>query len=1187
MPIFLNGVECVLLESFPDHLVIDSGPCTLDSTCSLEQKQWWIQPREIAGRLNSFWNPIWQRDKDSFDIDEDLACLHSLVDSLPPHQEVPVNMQDISLWTKAIKELKSNSARGIDHVSSSELKLLPSPALLSLAEVMDQYSTGYPDWFMVGIVRPLAKTPDTPNESQTRPITVLPQLYRVWCKVIYIQVSTYINSWLPPGVSGLLPHRGVSDAAYASQFTVESARSAGVPRSGMCLDLVKCFNMLKFSYGFQAMKIFGVPVKILQQWILSLGKLLRFWLLDGSIYEAGATFTGFPEGDTMSVLVMITLAGFWVCMTQSLVPESAQLSISAYADNWAWSLIEPSLHSEVVTNTIVLTDVAGVLVDFRKTWFWATRNDHAALISDQLVPIAGQRIKRVTSAADLGHQMQYSGQQLLGITQQRIDTSLSRVQRLQVMPHDLVTKSRMISSSILPSLLFGSELRPISDAVLTKIRSKTARALVGPSHAMSPSVVLLMNPAALLDPEFCMILQAIKAARRFLMRCSCLQKQCFLSIASKFNGNLKDVRGPATALGYMLNLIDWRISKTGVLQVSAFEFFDFTQVSCKRLTRFLISTWQEDHVMMHTNRTSAFHCGHLDRTNTIMVLKQFSQSDQTQLLREIGWGFQLQTQKEKWCDDADGCCSFCTQPDSRRHRLLECPIGDDARLSFAKLVEDLEGTQFPEFPFMVEHPMASWHRTLHFRHAHPEVAESLRLRIVHLKQQGILIHWSTDGSCAFPSFPSCRFSAFSIMIDTCPDDQTRVQQADLFVTHSGVVTGWQPMLVSRTQGEQDILRAELEAICYIVIHFQWGVIHTDSQACIDMINKVRQADQVCRFQQMEHFDLLLQIWSHRHAPWSLHKVKAHVELATIHDPLQRYWHIGNVLADAAANSACHHLLPDFVGSLTQQAKETQLNQELLAGVFQLHLQLQQARIIAEQTSGDIQQPLHTKENLFNAFANWEVNATWVFPEDADSSFLSFCQYGHQNAIDMFQWLSDCRWEETTEGPLNTITGISWVEMAVSWILTFQRFLPVVREVKPGVKQLVTPGSVQSAVTWGVTLGELGYSFGNLFDSVIALTPQAIVPSFKRNRAKSLYMLGCWKLGRGPSFRPKIPSQAKTIAALLRIFAKNSKATSEDTPDLEVNGSADVFGETSYDKASTRARNKMAHVRQLRTAMTEG
>eukprot|EP00438_Fugacium_kawagutii_P032586 Skav236452 [mRNA] locus=scaffold1758:170356:174349:+ [translate_table: standard] len=478
-----------------------------------------------------------------------------------------------------------------------------------------------------------------------------------------------------------------------------------------------------------------------------------------------------------------------------------------------------------------------------------------------------------------------------------------------------------------------------------------------------------------------------------------------------------DIKGPATSLAYFLGLIDWKLSPQGILEVSAFESFPLVEVSQRRLYRFLLSTWQQDHFIMKTDRTHAFHCPDPDRITTIAILKHFSSEEQTSLLREIGWGYQLQTQKDTWCNDADGSCIFCSEMDSRRHRLLSCPIGDHVRAPFATELTALEDTLLPDFPFATVSPLFQWHRTLHFRQPWPEVSEAVKQGVEDLRRQQVAIHWATDGSCSFPELPTCRFAAFSIMMDTCSSDHDRMRSAASFVQGEAHHSTWRPLIATRCTGEQDILRAELSAICYLVVTFACGTIHTDSQAAIDMIQKVRQCTCPRQFGQMEHFDLLLLIWQHRDALWILHKTAAHADFQATTDLLERYWQIGNMLADSAAKEACQQLQAPFVESLQDEAQRVQLLQSQLRVVFNLHLKLQQARISAEHNVDTGRQPCLTKDKLCVAFSDWAVSDPWSAPAIMDESFLDFCPYGSDNVQDMLAWLRMCRWPHDTDGPM--------------------------------------------------------------------------------------------------------------------------------------------------------------------------
>ena len=50
-------------------------------------------------------------------------------------------------------------------------------------------------------------------------------------------------------VTGLLKHRGSADTAYGFQFYLERAKIDGQALAGITLDLIKCFNHVKWKFG--------------------------------------------------------------------------------------------------------------------------------------------------------------------------------------------------------------------------------------------------------------------------------------------------------------------------------------------------------------------------------------------------------------------------------------------------------------------------------------------------------------------------------------------------------------------------------------------------------------------------------------------------------------------------------------------------------------------------------------------------------------------------------------------------------------------------------------------------------------------------------------------------------------------------------------------------------------------------
>ena len=160
-------------------------------------------------------------------------------------------------------------------------------------------------------------------------------------------------------MTGLLPSRGASDCAYRAQFELELAAKERNRCSGLVMDLKKCFNNIRWVIGFNLLLDIGVPIQILRIWIHSIANLSRYWVLQGDYFYAGFSTGGFPEGDSWSVIVMVALAAAWVSFLEHTIPARSQPCLSAYADNWSWTLQEMLGHHIAMTNTCRLITLAG------------------------------------------------------------------------------------------------------------------------------------------------------------------------------------------------------------------------------------------------------------------------------------------------------------------------------------------------------------------------------------------------------------------------------------------------------------------------------------------------------------------------------------------------------------------------------------------------------------------------------------------------------------------------------------------------------------------------------------------------------------------------------------------------------------------------------------------------------------
>ena len=315
---------------------------------------------------------------------------------------------------------------------------------------------GFLSQHMHGFVCPISKVKqkEVPQPFQTRPIVVLPQIYRLWAAVQCSLVIQALCRIIPAEVNGLLPNRGAVTAAYQAQFRTECSRFFCTPLSGLVLDLRKCFNCIAWRFAFHALCALGVPVKLLIPGILSQRALTKHWLISGTVHTAGHSTTGFCEGGPLSILSMLGVATTWVTYPRSCTQHHFQ-----------------HMQTTLMDATLRLTRAIGVELDWTKTWWWTSHPEQGNAVRMALQQAAPQLVQHKACSSDLGFQAQYSGNNQLGILQERLDKGLERISRLHSMPHCLTVKEIMLRCSIYPALFYGYEVKPPAQNVFLQVRS--------------------------------------------------------------------------------------------------------------------------------------------------------------------------------------------------------------------------------------------------------------------------------------------------------------------------------------------------------------------------------------------------------------------------------------------------------------------------------------------------------------------------------------------------------------------------------------------------------------------------------------------------------------------------------------------------------------------------------------------
>jgi len=112
----------------------------------------------------------------------------SILNQMPQYQQLTIEILDVNLWRQALRQTKSGKARGYDGWFVDELKELPDVCLTTLAWIIHNTHAkeAFPKYLMKAITVPLGKHAQADNPAATRPITLLPVVYRLLAKVVYI-----------------------------------------------------------------------------------------------------------------------------------------------------------------------------------------------------------------------------------------------------------------------------------------------------------------------------------------------------------------------------------------------------------------------------------------------------------------------------------------------------------------------------------------------------------------------------------------------------------------------------------------------------------------------------------------------------------------------------------------------------------------------------------------------------------------------------------------------------------------------------------------------------------------------------------------------------------------------------------------------------------------------------------------
>lgn len=433
---------------------------------------------------------------------------------------------------------------------------------------------------------------------------------------------------------------------------------------------------------------------------------------------------------------------------------------------------------------------------------------------------------------------------------------------------------------------------------------------------------------------------------------------------------------------------------------------------------------------MHTSREKLYNFPAIDKTSTIKVLDTFTPAKRKLLLREIAGAFQTTHQQSQWNNAIAETCQWCGgDVDDRVHRMFTCQAFNSIREPFRDLVDHYLdcGALQAELPVLYKHPHYEFFDAIHANMPDFSIEPS-QVNILDNMHDGPLVFF-TDGSLKHPASPLTRYAAFSVVVDLCVCDEDRMHQAERFLVTKQWPSSLQKLHVARLPREQNIHRAETEAVIKIVESFDRAIIFSDSATTVSNAHKCQLGGNLNWTFMHADSDQMVRLQTHLTPAHDIRKIKAHTDLSTIQDPLQRYWALGNAYADFLADSANANHMPELVSEWEERHSHWELEQQQYDRLANLILQLQFAR---EQSSHEEPAQPVAREVRRPDLLLRQVSRPWGPREGWTEDWLKFSMWGAQPMFVVQQWLQHLEWETAPGEGTDAADIVKFHDYAFSW-----------------------------------------------------------------------------------------------------------------------------------------------------------
>ena len=726
----------------------------------------------------------------------------------------------MDMWRCAVQQFRPKAARGPDGFSRCDLRHMPDSFTWELLEMFRHLETTDMEWprqLRTGLVIATAKCKDAHEEQQYRPITLFSMLFRSWAKLRTKQMLQQLSQVMPAEALGFLPHRETTEIWLLVQGQIETMLALDEPYCGLCSDIKRAFNHIGRQQVFHMGHHLGYPIGLMNAWQKFLNTFQRCFEIRGCVGTMICSNSGFPEGDPLSILAMLTVNWGYHVYMKLYVPRAQAFS---FVDNLTLGACA-AVH--VVQGFFAMRkyhEMFGLTLDDEKTYVWGL----TTALRKALTPLG---FACLYDACELGASMSYGAKIRNRHIKDRGIGLAEKWTRLQRSWAPLAQKLCVLPKVFWPKALHGAPACVFGDHYLVTLRRAATKALKLNGAGTNPMLRLSLSSDMQNDPGYYQLRHCIQTFRRIARKSSDLVSM-WNTWHCKYEGHQHP--GPFTKLLQCLSQIGWSLLQPPHVLDHEQHVWNLLTVDGKTLATILDDAWCQYIAANTKHKTMADLVG-LDHFLTTLDYGNLLPVERS-LLSALQVGASISpSEHARYDPEKLRICATCNCEDDRQHWLL-CP-------RFHTLRQAIDGWHLDniELPQCVTSHLLvpRLEATVNWRHSLLQIEDRVGNFLFYPTSKEFQ-HVFTDGACTMPTHPILRLASWGVLSAT-----------------SGEIVA-----VGHLKGiTQTIDRAELQAL---VVATQWV---SDIDLCIwsDSLSNVQLAQQIQQYDSIpanaENYDLLL------------------------------------------------------------------------------------------------------------------------------------------------------------------------------------------------------------------------------------------------------------------------------------------------------------------------------------------